>query len=718
MITLRDGGLRFTAIPFEHSLQLSYRHDGAWRVLPLLATGSALCGADALVQANLSIEAAGDHFEYALDFTSQHPTRLQLALLVPQASEVFHVIPGVLFGDNNLAHAEPGHYPNLTTQHAASPSCSPYWELRADRGSHPVSILYAKGCVAAISIDPYSEGRAQGPSADSFIRNGVFAQLAMDDMDDACGVTLGYGNLPRTFHKADSWLDSTAHFTTEATARGGIFLYEATSRRDVRRVIRHAYQTHRETPATPITQRDAVTALTDAFLNINYHDANGTNAAGTSGGRATAFFGGGGFRENFTNMRCVDEPKQTLTAWRTLAEIGWSGGGVIASPLLMAGHALHRSTAIARAMAVLDSISNAFNPTSGLLYDVSGKHEGQRLNWWWSGYLVQDCHCAYTNGSGIYHLLKSYLFARDVMQLDSNRIEKWLETSLRALDTMLKLQLPDGNYGFSYSAERLETLDVEGFAGAWFIPAMALAYRCSGKPEYLASARRGLEFYHGYVRDLECWGTPLDTWKAPDHEGNLAFLRGAQLLHEMTGDRQYLEALEDSAEYEYLWRIGFRARPQYAPLKDSHWNSCGGSLTSVAASIHPMGVFVSRELRYLAQQTNDDYHAARCEDGINWGINSVSLYPDVTGYGARGVMTERFCASDGMAIETFPDGSPSSIWFSYNGWAAGAVLEGLIETLECLEEETLTAFNEPVLCPVLSLLRLHLPGVLLLRFLN
>ena len=44
-------------------------------------------------------------------------------------------------------------------------------------------------------------------------------------------------------------------------------------------------------------------------------------------------------------------------------------------------------------------------------------------------------------------------------------------------------------------------------------------------------------------------------------------------------------------------------------------------------------------------------------------------------------MTERFCPSDGLTIETLPDGTPSSIGFTYNGWAAAALLEGLAESM-------------------------------------
>jgi len=92
-----------------------------------------------------------------------------------------------------------------------------------------------------------------------------------------------------------------------------------------------------------------------------------------------------------------------------------------------------------------------------------------------------------------------------------------------------------------------------------------------------------------------------------------------------------------------------------------------------------MGIFVSHDLQYLAATGGGDVHARRCADGLDWGLNCIELYPEISGYGCRGVLTERFCPSDGLTIETFPDGSPSSLWFSYNGWAAAAVLEGLAE---------------------------------------
>jgi hypothetical protein len=93
-----------------------------------------------------------------------------------------------------------------------------------------------------------------------------------------------------------------------------------------------------------------------------------------------------------------------------------------------------------------------------------------------------------------------------------------------------------------------------------------------------------------------------------------------------------------------------------------------------------MSLIVAGEFAYLAAQTGDTYHRDRLADVVQWALNSIELYPAVMGYGRLGVMSERFCPSDGLLEERYPDGTPASTWFTYNGWGAAAALEGLIST--------------------------------------
>lgn len=590
---------------------------------------------------------------YALEVEAPVPTRLRLTLERPGIANPFHIIPGMIFGDNNLEHAGPGHFPNLTTRHPENVSCSLYWEFRADRASLPLAILCYDGGVAAVSIEPYTE---QHGVPDGFIRNGVFARVADGDNADAVGVTFGYRNEPRTFSHKECWRESSENRLCHGTVRGRIHLVPAENRLAVHRIMRAEYARFQECPAPKLGVAEATRALTTAFIETNWSERD----------------------REFTNQSTRAPGVVPLQPWRSLSEIGWTGGGPIGFAVLKAGVALDIPDAVAKGRSTLDRVAGCFNEASGLLWDVYNPHNGigPGVDWWWSGYLVQGCHCAYTNGSAVAYLLQAYAWLREKT---GEAPEAWHTTACRVLDTMCKLQEPSGNFGYTYRTDRPEILDPRGYAGVWFVPALAQAFELTGNKDYLAAAEKAFAYYRGFVRDLCCWGTPMDTKWAPDQEGVLGFIRAAARLHRLTKREEYLVALGEGAEYEYLWRYGFHARPEAPPLKGSGWNSCGGSGTSVSNQcIHPMGLMINTELRYLDEQTGDDYHRRRQQDGIQWALNSLELYPVVMGYGRLGVISERFCPSDGLIEERYPDGTFASTWFSYNGWGAAAALEGLL----------------------------------------
>ena len=247
----------------------------------------------------------------------------------------------------------------------------------------------------------------------------------------------------------------------------------------------------------------------------------------------------------------------------------------------------------------------------------------------------------------------------------------------------MQLQRDGGAFGYIFSSREKKVIDFDGFAGSWFAAALALAWKISGETRYRSSADRALEYYATFVRDLACWGAPMDTCKSVDSEGNLAFIRAARLMYELTQQPEYLDMLEAGANYEYLWRYAFRTRPQCPPLKGSSWNSCGGSITSVSnPHIHPMSVVATSDLEYLARASDNSYHQSRADDGMAWLMNTMELYPDVMGYGRYGVLSERTCPSDGLLSERYHDsGAPASTWWSYNAWAAGSAMEAIGEKI-------------------------------------
>lgn len=590
--------------------------------------------------------------EYELHLQSELPAQLRLELELKNEEELFHLIPANIFGDNNLSKAQPGEYPMLTHEHEEDVFCSPFWEFRADRASQPVAILCCADGAVGISVEPYTK------TAEGFVRNGLRAELP-----NKIAVSLGYTNDPVTFvNKREHW-PSTRDTLTQGTVRGRIYGIKGRGRLAAHEVIEREYSRTRELPVYQKSLEEAGRALMDQFIKTNWSE----------------------YYQNYTNMECHLPQEPQLKAWRQLAEIGWTGGSILAYTFSMAREVLNLPedyfSGRLSPSQIVEEILAGYQETSGFFNDVTRadwRKDGSfsPVNGWWSGFhLAEDCHCAYTNGSAVYYILK-------LLYTFPEQKKEWADTALKVLDTVMSLQREDGNCGNTYACDRKEVLDWDGFAGCWFAAAMPYAYRLTGEKRYLEAADRALEYYGRFVRELNCYGTPMDTWKSVDQEGNLAFIRAARQMHEITGEQKYLDDLELGARYQYLWQYGFRARPEFPPLKDSGWNSCGGSVTSVSnPHIHPMGMLILDDLRYLAEQTGNDYHEKRAQDGLAWLMNTLELYPEVTGYGAYGVMTERYCPSDGLVIETYGNGEHASMWFTYNGWAAANALEAVLAEL-------------------------------------
>lgn len=646
---------------FRLNLSLRYFHEGAWHALEHLEGhrwGSATAPA-LKVELALAAEVLG--WSYELSLESDFDTQVRLRVELEDATDLFHLIPCIIHGDNNCSQVRPLEYPLLTTDRPEDPDCSEFWEFRADRSSHPVSMLCCADGAVGVSVDPYTQD-AEG----RLIRNGVFSELP-----NAFGVSLGYTNDPLTyinhmFGPEDKWdyAPSTYDRAKSMCTRGRIQVELGEGRLAAHQIIRSIYDDLREMPQPKKSLREATEGLLDALLNVNWSDE----------------------LQGYTNADCKVPDQPELKPWRPLVEIGWTGGGVVAYPLLAAQHTLGLPESIFDGgkgpMRIMDQILDGYNPDSGLLYDViqpwSDLWPESRCSGWWSGFhLVEECHSAYTNGSAVFYLFKMLTFMNE-RSLETN--PQWLQTGMQVLDTVIELQREDGAYGYTFSQHEKKVLDWEGFAGCWFAAACALAYRQTDAPRYLDSARKALDYYASFVKDLNCWGAPMDTYKAVDEEGNLAFVRAARLLHEITDDAEYLEHLKNGADYECLWRYGFKAKPEYPPLDTCGWNSCGGSITSISnPHVHPMGLLVTSDLEYLAKQTGDSYYQQRADDGVNWLMATMELYPDTMGYGRYGVLSERTCPSDGLVTERYSDGTPCSTWFSYNGWAAANALEALTE---------------------------------------
>ncbi len=634
----------------------------------------------------------GDSLPYVLKADSAAPTQARISARVIGGEDIFHVIPCCIYGDNNEKEVQTGEFPLLCgrtsegmdrergkAQESDDIFRSPFWSFRADRAAMPVSAVCTRQGTLAVTVDPYDSIGG--------VPSGVFAALP-----DLCGISLGYENAPVSFVNKRTPGEPVRETVKRGEVRGRICYVpagETSPRLALHTVIRQEYALRHERARYEKTFREAVQGCLESFLAISWNPET----------------------KEYTNCNCLPPKEPDLHPWRNVKEIGWTGGGVLAYPLVLAQEILGDEAAetIRKARSgyeMFDQITRAYNEASGLFYDLTSpidedtvedhhnessglanvkvqaeSDRARRVNGWWSAFgLTRDVHCAYTVGSALHYLLKTITF---LSQRKKPYPSFWLESARRVMDTVIELQRDDGAFAYTYRVDRKEAADWNGFAGCWFVPCAAYLYHLTGEKRYLAAADAGLSYYAGYVDTLACCGTPMDTWKSPDEEGNLAFIRGARLLHEYTGEDRYLTALRNGADYEFLWRYGYRTRPLHRPLLNG-WNSCGGSVTSVSnPHIHPMGMIVDSDLYYLGRVTGDDYYTDRALDGTAWMMQTLELYPEETGYGRYGVLSERWCPSDGLVIQKDSDGNRYSSWYSYNLWAGAAAFEEACE--RCLE---------------------------------
>ena len=183
-----------------------------------------------------------------------------------------------------------------------------------------------------------------------------------------------------------------------------------------------------------------------------------------------------------------------------------------------------------------------------------------------------------------------------------------LEFVKPVIDTFEKTKNTDREYPFSMSEETGAGLEYDSLGGAWCLAATALYIQITGDETYLKGIIESeLHYYDKFVRKVVCYGGPLDTDKAVDNEGILAYVRAVKSLHELTGNQMYIEHLKQGLYYEASFKLGYNTPVQVKPLKEIGWSSCGGSITSVAnPHIHPMSSTVIDEMNYYVKLTKQN----------------------------------------------------------------------------------------------------------------
>ena len=584
---------------------------------------------------------------------------IRIALPVDHAEPRFF-LPGFMYGTNrgDAPLVVDSQAPRLRAK--GDFPASPWWMVRSDRLSHPCAFAYSGGRLCGFAASPYyvrTDGlhAAWEPGV-----TGAFDQYAGFGcaLPGEVWYTLGYENAPWFF------LDAHQHFPRKElaencftlekgetiTVRLHCFDLPAEDERTLHTALQWVYDRYHERPRQVCSLHEAVRDITaaiarDAWLP-EHHAYSGF-----------VFDRGDHFDYN------------------PLPSISWTNGLSAAVPMLTSAHRLGDLNMRAQAIDCIDHIvHHSINEKNGLPFMVE-KDGIWSNNGWWADRLHVPGHAAYLVGQCVYLLLKAWAWE----QQRGFDHPDWLDFAARVIDRTERTRNTDGEYPYVFSEKTGAGLEYDSFSGAWCMAAAAYYSHLTGDRSRVSELLHSESWYYdAYVRRQECYGGPLDIDKSIDSEGILAYIRAVRYLHAITGDDALLGHLRDALHYEFTFKFCYNSPIKVPPLSTVGWSSCGGSITSVTnPHIHPMSSSVMDEMYYYLAHREDGYIRSRLTDTLLWSCQCHATFDREYGYGKKGWMSERFCHSEGLVKERYPDGTLASTWFALMPWACGSLLEGL-----------------------------------------
>lgn len=577
--------------------------------------------------------------------------------LVTPGSNPRIYMPGFMYGANRGESPidVPRKYPRIRKGEPSLPA-SDYWMVRGDRLAIPAALIYDNGRIYGFDAKPYrvdSEGLVKG-----------FCGYCCSIGDGAgVGYTLGYENAPWLFVQSTTIIENDGlheenciklHTSETVLVHMNVYDYQGSDETAIHEVFRNVYQIYHEPPRD--IGIDYITAVKDIAGAISKY---------------------AWLEEDACYSGFVWEHGEGEFTYNKLGSLAWTNGLSVAVPMLLAGIRTSQNEMYKQALTFIEKVvKDSMNERSGLPYDAINDGTWSIHGWWFDN-MQTGGHSSYLAGQAMYYILKAYYYEKEIHHVIH---EDWLTFVKPVLEVFQSNKNSAGEYPFVFSEEDGSGLAYDAMSGAWCLAAIAFYTYVTGDISYLDEAKQSeRHYYDKFVKKSECYGAPLDTDKAIDSEGILAYVRAVRYLHAVTGEKVYLEHMKAGLDYEFTFKFIYNSPVQIPPLSNIGWSSCGGSVTSTAnPHIHPMSSTIVDEMLYYYERTKDEYVLSRLNDTVGWGCQTYNTYDGEYGYGRRGWMSERFCYSEGLVVEKYEDGSPASTWFALMPWAGASIVEGLV----------------------------------------
>lgn len=274
------------------------------------------------------------------------------------------------------------------------------------------------------------------------------------------------------------------------------------------------------------------------------------------------------------NLYWLSDVQEEAT-WNFIWQLGWVGGGQATYPILSLGSDSDRVCAKKN----LDVIYNRTQTKSGFFYGYGNGKEF--VGFGYGKPLDNNVGFVRSQGDFLYlsQLQMTLLSARGEQVKDS-----WRAGTRRLADAFVRLWDKYGQFGQFVNVETGDLCIGNSCAGAILPAGLALASQTYHNPRYMEVAKESARwFYQNYVKKGYTTGGPGEILSAPDSESAFALFESYTVLHEMTGEKEWLEYAADLLPLCVSWTVSYDFRfPENSAMGKAHAHATGSVWASVA----------------------------------------------------------------------------------------------------------------------------------------
>ena len=273
-------------------------------------------------------------------------------------------------------------------------------------------------------------------------------------------------------------------------------------------------------------------------------------------------------------------------------EIGWCGQNAsYAASLLVHAKKYGDREAYAMAVSVLDAWV-ATSAETGII------HTHYDSNIYTNGYgkTVDACNLAEAAAA-------LWDAAEAASDLEAEKPE-WIAAADRIALFAQKVMGGDGKIGKSWLEKDLTPCVTDGTAGAFLAWTLALYAARTGEEKDLHAAAKALAYYaQSFKEDGFTTAGALDIFTI-DKESCIPLLKGALVMHDLTGEEQYLDLAVRAAYYLSTWQWHYdRPFRKGSLLEQMRFHYHGGTAVSIHGGMDPYALFYVPDLFRLWEKT-------------------------------------------------------------------------------------------------------------------